>query len=540
MSSSTSLADFVNAIDKLDVRGKNWVSFKRNFTIAVRQKDVWEHFDGTSPRPKPADDKAPTPAETKALKEWTKAENTALYLLLLKIPEATLSKYVELDTVALMWTAITEEFQHKSLLARTTLRADFMSMRATQGADLHSEFDRVRAAYNELSSVGITISDGEYSSMLVSFLPSELASFVSQLSATAKLAQRLNTSTQTTANSAAGTGTAADADKPVIAPDLLMELALEEWDRRQLDKRSKAKVKDPGIADTTLSSEKLKTKGCTRPRKPVGVCWNCRGMGHKQDACSSLKKDKGGRDTPKPSQSGTPAGTGAIVLVFIDEIDSIAGVWAAAPTEDPVPHVHDPWSDDDNSVPESLSRPDADLPGDCNSLPELQSVSDSSESSADDCHRGSAYTNTVEPSPPCSEPVPVSVRLAGITTWLEELPRPGEHEDDAPVDDTTAAAVLPDNIANAVTPSQPIDLYDSGASHHMSPHRQDFALLSEAKMILNAANQQTFRAEGVGEMVIPVPNPPGADTRICLKDVLYTPDLRYNLISIRRIDDAGF
>ena len=144
MSSSTSLADFVNAIDKLDVRGKNWVSFKRNFTIAVRQKDVWEHFDGTSPRPKPADDKAPTPAETKALKEWTKAENTALYLLLLKIPEATLSKYVELDTVALMWTAITEEFQHKSLLARTTLRADFMSMRATQGADLHSEFDRVR------------------------------------------------------------------------------------------------------------------------------------------------------------------------------------------------------------------------------------------------------------------------------------------------------------------------------------------------------------------------------------------------------------
>ena len=110
---------------------------------------------------------------------------------------------------------------------------------------------------------------------------------------------------------------------------------------------------------------------------------------------------------------------------------------------------------------------------------------------------------------------------------LEELPRPGEHEDDASVDGTTAAAILPENVANAATPFQPIDLYDSRASHHMSPHRQDFASLSEAKMMLNATNQQTFRAKGVGEMVIPVPNPPGADMRIRLNlpgAVIFTSD----------------
>ncbi|KAI0820689.1 hypothetical protein BC628DRAFT_1295717, partial [Trametes gibbosa] len=121
MSSTPSLADFVSALDKLEVRGKNWVSFKRRFTIAVRQKEVWDHFDGSATRPSPAVADAPTADEEKELKAWTKAENTALYLLSLKTPEAIFSKYEDRETVALMWTAISDEFTKKSLLYRTTL-----------------------------------------------------------------------------------------------------------------------------------------------------------------------------------------------------------------------------------------------------------------------------------------------------------------------------------------------------------------------------------------------------------------------------------
>ncbi|PIL28794.1 transcription factor [Ganoderma sinense ZZ0214-1] len=519
MSSSTSLADFVNAIDKLEVRGKNWVSFKRHFIIAVRQKEVWDHFDGTTACPVPADVDKPTAAETKAIKDWNKAENTAMYLLSLKIPEAILSKYESLDNVALMWSKISDEFQQKSLLYRTNLRADFMNMRATSGADLHAEFDRVRAAYDELLNVGITISNGEYSSMLVSFLPPELSAFISQLSATAKLSQRLNP-VQTTATPAVTTGAAAGIDKPVITPDLLMELALDEWDRRQLDR----KAKDPGVAAAAQSSEKPKSKGRTGPKKPVRVCWTCGGTGHRQAVCPSPSTDdKKSKDAPKPP---APAGTGAVAVPSpIAKADEIAGAWVSAPAVNDNPLACDAWSDDESS------------------MPELQSVSDSTESSKNDCPpcRGSpAETANSPPLPPHSDPVPLSVRLAGIATWLEELPRLGEHEEAAPIDVTTAAAVMPPSVANAASPSQPIDLYDSGASHHMSPHRQDFASLSETKMTLNAANQQTFRAEGVGEMVIPVPNGTTADTNIRLKDVLYTPEVGYNLISVGRIDDAGY
>ncbi|KAI9060390.1 hypothetical protein FKP32DRAFT_1544432, partial [Trametes sanguinea] len=62
-----------------------------------------------------------------------------------------------------------------------------------------------------------------------------------------------------------------------------------------------------------------------------------------------------------------------------------------------------------------------------------------------------------------------------------------------------------------------LDLYDSGATHHMSPYRQDFASFAATPdKPLNAANQQQFHAKGVGEMFIPVPNPPSPPTRIKL------------------------
>ena len=128
------------------------------------------------------------------------------------------------------------------------------------GTNLHTEFDCVCTAYNKLLNVGITISNGEYLSMLISFLPSELSFFISQLSAMVKLSQCLNP-VQTTATLAVGSRTAPSVDKPVITPDLLIELALEEWDRWQLDKEPKAKVEDYGIAAVALSSKKLKMKG---------------------------------------------------------------------------------------------------------------------------------------------------------------------------------------------------------------------------------------------------------------------------------------
>ncbi|KZT68541.1 hypothetical protein DAEQUDRAFT_648935, partial [Daedalea quercina L-15889] len=62
-----------------------------------------------------------------------------------------------------------------------------------------------------------------------------------------------------------------------------------------------------------------------------------------------------------------------------------------------------------------------------------------------------------------------------------------------------------------------LDLYDSGASHHMSPYRDKFISFQETPpRPLNAANQQLFQATGMGDIIISVPNDPAPSSQIRL------------------------
>jgi Pol polyprotein/gag-pre-integrase-like protein len=54
-----------------------------------------------------------------------------------------------------------------------------------------------------------------------------------------------------------------------------------------------------------------------------------------------------------------------------------------------------------------------------------------------------------------------------------------------------------------------------------------------------AANKQTFSTIGKGELVVDVPNGDGC-TQLRLHDVLYSPEAGYTLVSVGRLDEAGF
>lgn len=84
-----------------------------------------------------------------------------------------------------------------------------------------------------------------------------------------------------------------------------------------------------------------------------------------------------------------------------------------------------------------------------------------------------------------------------------------------------------------------VELYDSGTTHHLSPYRDRFITFRPIPPKgFDAANQQSFSATGVGDMMVEVPN--GTDTsQIRLTEVLYSPEVGYTLVSIGRIDDAG-
>ena len=75
---------------------------------------------------------------------------------------------------------------------------------------------------------------------------------------------------------------------------------------------------------------------------------------------------------------------------------------------------------------------------------------------------------------------------------------------------------------------------------HITPYRD--AVQNFVKITLRsfqAANKQSFRVVGMGEMTIDILNNVNI-LKLRLTEVLYSPEVGYTLVSVGRLDDAGF
>jgi hypothetical protein len=153
-------------------------------------------------------------------------------------------------------------------------------------------------------------------------------------------------------------------------------------------------------------------------------------------------------------------------------------------------------------------------------IPDLQSVSKSSEDSSDsenDDTAGEIGDLFDIPIEMVDEPVNCGIK---------------------PVAHTYSTAMLA-SIA-AASPNHEIELYDSRASHHMSPYHQNFINFIRIKgRTITAADGQEFVATGLGDMHIELPNRKSM-LQILLKDILYAPIMGATLILISKIAGVGF
>jgi hypothetical protein len=120
---------------------------------------------------------------------------------------------------------------------------------------------------------------------------------------------------------------------------------------------------------------------------------------------------------------------------------------------------------------------------------------------------------------------------------IEEMAGPA----DAATSGVTAAAVggIPVQ-AEQSTPSRTCELYDSGATRHMTPSRDRLkSYRTIPPRAIAAADKRTFYAVGTGDLEIEVPNGTSR-TPIILKDVLHAPDMGLTIVSISRITKAGY
>jgi hypothetical protein len=80
---------------------------------------------------------------------------------------------------------------------------------------------------------------------------------------------------------------------------------------------------------------------------------------------------------------------------------------------------------------------------------------------------------------------------------------------------------------------------DSGASRHYCPNKTKFTEYKQVECKITMADGRTLTTTRVRDLHIELPNGSGK-TKTILKNAIHTPEMAFTLISISRLDKAGF
>ena len=121
--------------------------------------------------------------------------------------------------------------------------------------------------------------------------------------------------------------------------------------------------------------------------------------------------------------------------------------------------------------------------------------------------------------------------MEGHSDWLDS------EDEEVNIGGTAAAVIAPVEVDT--TPH--VELYDSGASQHISPYKADFSSYTTLSQphYLNAANQNRFPTIGMGTLVVCAPNN-AHESELVLHNVLHAPSIGYTLVSLGALDEEGY
>ncbi|KDR65014.1 hypothetical protein GALMADRAFT_260373, partial [Galerina marginata CBS 339.88] len=386
-------------------------------------------------------------------------------------------------TVRERWEAIVTEYTKKGAYAQTDLHARFLESKCPEKSNVREFLDALRIKREELASVGVSISEQDYISTILSSLPYALSNFASTALAAARVF--------------AQPGATQTAD-----PNTLITMISEEYERQKtqhLRRGGKAKADDKDKDEAMAVSSSSKGKGGKGDRKSKVTCWNCGKKGHFKNQCpdppkastSSSKdaKDEKGKDKKDSDKAN---------VVEEEEYSDSDGVFAVfCETESE--------AESDDSMPAAGTETDLTsfAESEADSMPVLRTLSDSS---ADETDSDGGLDNRGGDSDD----------VEGGRDWFSEVGSDaGDFADEEWESDGSLASQNPSDAPR-------VEIYDSGTNRHISPYQDDFLEFQPIPP------RQLRAANGVNS------------SNLLLNEVLYSPEVGYTLVSIGKLDELGF
>ena len=184
---SSTIEQLPTNIPCLEPNGVNWAVFSMRFQKAMQATCCWLYFDGSKPRPVPADKAKPTDAKTEAIDKWDYKDQITCYLLSQCLPDTTAMQVSHFKTVKECWEKVTEEFTAKSMYVKNDLEHTFLLMRCPKGGDVQAFLTSLTYKHKELAAAGVTISNKDYEHTVLKGIPDELARYAAHLLGSARL-----------------------------------------------------------------------------------------------------------------------------------------------------------------------------------------------------------------------------------------------------------------------------------------------------------------------------------------------------------------
>jgi hypothetical protein len=232
-------------IPKLSADGSNWVIYQDQMIWAMDSRTLSDHLTNASMPT--AYGAAGTINGATVPMWWAHGEATVKQAIAALVPDSIFNRIKGSMHTKDVWDALKKLFEGQMQMIVVDLRRQIQLLKCGEDDNICTHFDNIANLHEQLTAMGKTIPDEEYTTILLGSIPSTYEATISAMSTTAAL-------------------TNAD-----LNPDTVIRLITNEFDRRTLKNGKSAEGQDEALTANAMKGKKLK--------KDL-ECFNCKKRSH--------------------------------------------------------------------------------------------------------------------------------------------------------------------------------------------------------------------------------------------------------------------